>query len=168
MAFQHYYPLVTGPFISFLNVISAPLGVYSLCCQVCSCTKLNQSQEPSLPSQVPHLPPGWREAIIAKCLAQGHKWRKKVWRTHTLMTQLTRTLVPCSKPLGHNTPHLLLIRQFAITVCSIKDEPHTFFITALKPTKGVLSSVANMQPIKKAPLSFRKNCNKTHPKKAKR
>ena len=36
---------------------------------------LNQSQEPSLPSQVQVYPytPGWREAIIVKCLAQGHK-----------------------------------------------------------------------------------------------
>ena len=66
-------PLVIGP-ISILVNFSAPWGVYSC---VCSCTQsysgYNQTQQPSLPSQVLICTPGWWEASTLKCLAQGHK-----------------------------------------------------------------------------------------------
>ena len=48
------------------------LGSIQHVLQICA-TRQNQSQEPSLPShRYPFTPGCWREAIIVKCLAQGH------------------------------------------------------------------------------------------------
>ena len=49
-------PLVIGPFISFLKPSQLP-GEYTACAANMR-SKLNHSQEPSLPSQVPILPLG--------------------------------------------------------------------------------------------------------------
>ena len=47
--------------------------------------------------------PGWREAIIVKCLAQGHKVSRPGFEAHTLLNRSTRAWVRCSYPLGHDT-----------------------------------------------------------------
>ncbi len=45
---------------------------FSLCCQVCSATSKINHKSHLCPHRCPFTP-GWREAIIAQCLAQGHK-----------------------------------------------------------------------------------------------
>ena len=68
---------------SFRKPSQLPWEYTSLAQQICA-TQLNQSQEPSLPSrsQVP-INHGWREAIIVKCLAQGHKCHDRDSNPHS-------------------------------------------------------------------------------------
>ena len=44
------------------------------------------------------------EAIMVKCLAQGHKRRDRPGRDSNPHSGNTRTWVQCTRPLGHNTP----------------------------------------------------------------
>ena len=44
------------------------------------------------------------EAIMVKCLAQGHKRRDLPGRDSNPHSGNTRTWVQCTRPLGHNTP----------------------------------------------------------------
>ena len=48
--------------------------------------------------------PGWREAIMVKCLAQGHKHhgRGRDSNPHSDDSAI-RTQIRCTKPLGHGT-----------------------------------------------------------------
>ena len=45
------------------------------------------------------------EAIMVKCLAQGHKRRNRPGWDSNPHSGNTRTWVQCTRPLGHNTPH---------------------------------------------------------------
>ena len=45
-------------------------GVYSSIAAI-SAHRANQTQQPTLPSQVPFYTPGWREAIMVKCIAEA-------------------------------------------------------------------------------------------------
>ena len=105
MAHEHYYPCHWASYIIPWTVWT-PWGVCSPCCQMCSATSFNQTQLPSLPSKVPIYTPGWREAIIVKCLAQGHKYhgRGQDSNSHSDDSAI-RTQVRCTKPLGHGTPY---------------------------------------------------------------
>ena len=49
--------------------------------------------------------PGWREAIVVKCLAQGHKHhgRSEDSNSHSDDSAI-RTQIRCTKPLGHGAP----------------------------------------------------------------
>ena len=49
--------------------------------------------------------PGWREAIMVKCLAQGHKHhgRSQDLNSHSDDSAIG-TQIRCAKPLGHDTP----------------------------------------------------------------
>ena len=47
------------------------------------------------------------EAIMVKCLAQGHKRRDRPGRDLNPHFGNTRTWVQCTRPLGHNTPQCL-------------------------------------------------------------
>ena len=51
------------------------------------------------------------EAIMVKCLAQGHKRRDRPGRDSNPHSGNTRTWVQCTRPLGHNTPCVLQINQ---------------------------------------------------------
>ena len=44
------------------------------------------------------------EAIMVKCLAQGHKRRDRPGRDPNPHSDNTRTWVQCTRPLGHDTP----------------------------------------------------------------
>ena len=44
------------------------------------------------------------EAIMVKCLAQGHKRRDRPGRDSNPHSGNTRTWVQCTRPLGHNNP----------------------------------------------------------------
>ena len=45
------------------------------------------------------------EAIMVKCLAQGHKRHDRPGRASNPHSDNTRTWVQCTRPLGQNTPH---------------------------------------------------------------
>ena len=64
--------LVIGPITSLFNVSQLPWE-YTTWATVYIALKLFHSQYQPLPSHVPIYSPGWREAIIVKYLAQGHK-----------------------------------------------------------------------------------------------
>ena len=57
------------------------------------------------------------EAIMVKCLAQGHKCRDRPGRDSNPHSGNTRTWVQCTRPLGHNTPNWLW-RPRSKHVCS--------------------------------------------------
>ena len=46
------------------------------------------------------------EAIMVKCLAQGHTRRDRPGRDSNPHSGNTRTWVQCTRPLGHNTPRV--------------------------------------------------------------
>ena len=77
--------------VSFIKD-SAPWGVYSLLC-----IKVNQSQEPSLPSQEPIYTPGWSEAIIVENLVQGHKCHDQVMNPPEVKSDLLLTGITSHK-----------------------------------------------------------------------
>ena len=57
------------------------------------------------------------EAIMVKCLAQGHKRCDRPGRDSNSHSGNTRTRVQCTRPLGHNTPYLHtgnLTKMFAV------------------------------------------------------
>ena len=72
-------PLVTGPCISFLKPSQLP-GEYTACA-----TRLNQSQEPPLPSQVPILPLGEEKQLQLSVLLKDTSVMTGI-RTYTPMT----------------------------------------------------------------------------------
>ena len=49
------------------------------------------------------------EAIMVKCLAQGHKHRDRLGQDSNSHSGNTRTWVQCTRPLGHNAPILTFI-----------------------------------------------------------
>ena len=51
------------------------------------------------------------EAIMVKCVAQGHKRRDRPGRDSNPHSGNTRTWVQCTRPLGHNTPHIWMYRS---------------------------------------------------------
>ena len=64
-------------------------------------TQLNQSQEPSLPSQVPILPLGGEKHVV-KFLAQGHKFHDRESNSHS---RETPELVFVALVHSATTPH---------------------------------------------------------------
>ena len=89
-ALWHYYP----------STIPAPLGVYSLRCELPH-SKLNTHINHICSHKVPILPLGG-EKLVVKCLAQGHKCHNRDFN-YIPMTLTTRTWVWCSYTPGHNT-----------------------------------------------------------------
>ena len=51
------------------------------------------------------------EAIMGKCLAQGHKRRNRPGRDSNPHSDNTRTWVQCTRPLGHDTPQSITLRN---------------------------------------------------------
>ena len=67
----HYYPAHKGSYI-IPETISAPWGVYSSIAAITAHIGPGLIRANSALTGT-HLTPGWREAIMVKCLAQGHK-----------------------------------------------------------------------------------------------
>ena len=68
------------------------------------------------------------EAIMVKCIAQGHKRRDRLGRDSNSHSGNTRTWVQCTRPLGHNTPWLWLwchVRILCIAHLNSKQSQHT-------------------------------------------
>ena len=75
-------PLVIGPINIPLIFLSSHYREYTApSCR--GAPKAFHSQYQSLPSQVPIYTPGWREAIIVKHLAQGHKCHDRDSNPHS-------------------------------------------------------------------------------------
>ena len=53
------------------------------------------------------------EAIVVKCLAQGHKRRDWPGRDSNPHSDNTRTWVQCTRPLGHDTPERQIVLKHA-------------------------------------------------------
>ena len=98
-------PLSSGQLYHSKNHLNS-LGEYAAHAAKCVAQRANnQTRLPSLPSQVPIYTPGWREAIIVKCLAQGHKHHGHGQDSNPHSDDLAiRTQVRCTRPLGHGTP----------------------------------------------------------------
>ena len=102
------------------------LGTYMYIVQLNCChfgaytCRASQTQQPTLPSQVPIYTPGLREAIMVKCLAQGHmhRGRGRGSNPHSDDSDAIRTQIQCTKPLGHGTP-LTHYLQLLMTVIPI-------------------------------------------------
>ena len=71
------------------NHLSSLGSIQLNCCQLC-------------PHRYPFTP-GWREAIMVNCLAQGHKHHGRGSNPHSDDSAI-RTQIQCTKPLGHGTP----------------------------------------------------------------
>ena len=113
--FRHYNLLSLG-LNSFLKSSQLP-GEYTACATLICATKLKQSQEPSLPSQVPIYP--WMERSNYNCHAQGHKCHNLDSNPHSA-EQKHRAWVRYSYPLGQGTLQFTLILHDARTMQCLK------------------------------------------------
>ena len=52
------------------------------------------------------------EAIMVKCLAQGHKCSDQPGRDSNPYSDNTRTWIQRTRPLGHDTPHLIAMNKY--------------------------------------------------------
>ena len=87
---------------SFPETISAPWGVYrSSIAAITAHIRLIQHNNQLCPRRYPFTP-GWREAIMVMCLAQGHEHRGRGQGSNPHSDDSAiRTQIRCTKPLGH-------------------------------------------------------------------
>ena len=81
------------------------------------------------------------EAIMVKCLAQGHKCRDRPGRDSNPHSGNTRTWVQCTRPLGHDTPQGWLWTcpwLSPLGTMSITPPPPSFFILWYRPCDTLL------------------------------
>ena len=101
--------------------ISAPWGVNSWIAAISAHIGLIKHNNQLCPHRYP-FPPGWREAIMVKCLAQGHKHhgRSRDLNPHSDDSAI-RTQIRCTKPPGHGTPltQLKVKSQLLVKMTSI-------------------------------------------------
>ena len=92
---------------SFLKPSRLPGGVHSSIAAITVHIGLIKHNNQHCPHRYPFTP-GWREAIMVKCLAQAHKHhgRGRDSNPHS-DDSVVRTQIRWTKPLGHDTPHTI-------------------------------------------------------------
>ena len=137
-------PLVTGPFISFLKPSQLPRE-YTI-------SKINLKNH-LCPHRYPSTP-GWREAIMVKCLAQGHKCHD-------------RDSNPYYTEQNHNSVSSVLLSAWPFTCTSFNLNSQQVFEGKRENHRAIFSRRVAVYMLKIIVVSLRQNtvvvCLKSKP-----